>query len=73
MLLNNGVVIRAIENLGLNTDIAYKMKAHGKSHLTGSFILYRFDARPDVPNFVGKELRRDIDVVKSKFTAFLLE
>ncbi|XP_018497414.1 28S ribosomal protein S6, mitochondrial [Galendromus occidentalis] len=71
LILSSGSVLRAIENLGLQREIAYKMRAHGKGHTVGSFILYRLDCRTNTSTYILDELDRDTDVVKTHMVGML--
>lgn len=65
-MLNNGVIIRNIENLGTK-ELPIKMSSHGRTHLTGSYFLFRFDASPQFQWTFRDEIKRDVDVIRATF------
>ncbi|XP_022650906.1 probable 28S ribosomal protein S6, mitochondrial [Varroa jacobsoni] len=64
LLLDNGALLRSIQNIGLNRELAHKTSSHGKVHHTGSFILYKYDAPISLLQTLLKEVRLDVDIIK---------
>lgn len=66
LILNNGNVLRAIENLGVQKELAHRMRGHGKVHSAGSFIMFRYDGPSSMPPLLGSEISRDTDVIRCR-------
>lgn len=64
-MLNNGAVLRKIENLGLNRELPMKMYRNGQTYTAGSYFLFTFDSSLQTRRSLLDELKRDVDIVRS--------
>ncbi|CAN7989194.1 unnamed protein product [Ixodes hexagonus] len=63
LMLKSGVILRDIENLGTK-ELPIKMSRHGRTHTSGSYFLFRFDAAPVFQRTLRDEMKRDVDVIR---------
>jgi len=61
-LLKNNVVLWDLNYLGFK-DLPHKMRSHGKMHLQGDYVLYKYDGPRDLLPTIKSELKRDVDVI----------
>ncbi|XP_059824888.1 28S ribosomal protein S6, mitochondrial isoform X1 [Hypanus sabinus] len=62
-LLENGAVVRNLENLGERT-LPYKISKHNLRHTRGGYYLVDFEASPTILPTMLDHLYRDIDVIR---------
>ncbi|XP_062906376.1 28S ribosomal protein S6, mitochondrial isoform X2 [Mobula hypostoma] len=62
-LLENGAVVRNLENLGERT-LPYKISKHNLRHTRGGYYLVDFEASPTILPTMLDHLCRDIDVIR---------
>lgn len=65
LMLKSGVILRDIQNLGTK-ELPIKMSSHGRTHMSGSYFLFRFDAAPLFKRTLRDEMKRDVDIIRGE-------